>query len=871
MMRLSIRLSNILDSTSWLPTLVMESTIQSQLFSSMPDLGGVIDLSQSSVESEALNVLFRRLGSSPKGLTTSHAHARLKRDGYNELPEARPQPLLTLVQRMWGSLPLAIQLAIVLLVLSGQWADALLCLMFLLVHAGIGLWEAQRTRTAADVLKSQLQPRARSLRNGVWRDLNARELVSGDVIKIWPGDIVPAEVVGVDGEVIILDMLVRDGRSQTLSVRPGETIPRGAVVISGALKALVTATGSRALVHGVVIHVSDRQRPAFTTGVARLGNGMVCLALGAGLFTLVLGVYRNVSLLPMAQLAVLMLVAGIPATLAATLAATQAAATLALSRLKALIVCPEAVERMACIDVLCTDIIGSLTQNHPKVVDVQPVAGVTADELLLGAALATRIEDRDPTDLAIVYKLPDPALLHRFRVEKYIIADLDSRRTEALGVELGGKGFRVTKGAAEAVLACCCMPDEEAKAVQKRIRENALLGRWTIAAAQADVEGPWRLLGLIALEDPLRSDAGFAVSQAREHGLEVKLLYADDPAIGRDVCRRLGLRERIVAMRRLSAPQEDDYISLEELLAPRVEPATGFSQLAPEQRPAILRALQKNHHWPAMTGKSVYDVPSLALADLGVAMNTATDAGRAVADLVMTMPGIEHIVRAILEGRRFFQHMQALVISRTAETWALLVTISLASAFFTFPPLSPALLVATILLTELPLLVIPADRTPASQHPCSWSDRISQAMVMALAALGVAKALLLLAVASSWLGLDPVHVRSILFMVLTLSGNIPYFLLCGGANRASGFSLSFSLVWGSLVAKIVAISMALKGIFMAALSWNLILIVITYTAVWIILERAVLQLVAWQFESDTPDLTQWLRQPWTWPDRSDRH
>ncbi|MCY0885094.1 MAG: HAD-IC family P-type ATPase, partial [Firmicutes bacterium] len=410
--------------------------------------------------SGTLEEIFARLRSSPGGLPADEAARRLAEAGPNALEEHRMNPLLRFLGYFWGPIPWMIEVAAALSAVVRHWADFTIIVLLLVFNGVVGFWQEYKAAGTVAALKQQLALQARVLRDGQWRQLPARDLVPGDVIQVRLGDIVPADVLLFEGEYLSVDQSALTGESLPVSKKAGDAAYSGTIVKQGEMRALVTATGMRTFfgrtaglveTAGAVSH--------FQKAVLRIGNYLIYLSLGLVVVLLSVQLARGAPFLTLVQFALILTVASIPVAMPAVLSVTMAVGALALSRLKAIVTRLESIEEMAGIDVLCSDKTGTLTQNRLTLGPVVAVDTPMTDDVILAAALASREEDEDAIDRAVLEALHDLSALAAYRVRRFVPFDPVRKRTEATVTAPDGTGMVVTKGAPQAVLALC-PPDE---------------------------------------------------------------------------------------------------------------------------------------------------------------------------------------------------------------------------------------------------------------------------------------------------------------------------------------------------------------------------------------------------------------------------
>ena len=388
-----------------------------------------------------------------------------------------------------------------------------------------------------------------------------------------------------------------------------------------------------------------------------------------------------------------------------------------------------AIEELAGVDILCADKTGTLTQNKLTLGDPFSVNNIPAEQVILYAALASRAENNDTIDLAVLGGLKNKDTLKGYQMVHFQPFDAVHKRTEAAIKGQDGKEFKVTKGAPQVILALSANVAQVKAEVEKAVNEFAARGFRSLGVARADGEGGWQFLGVLPLFDPPREDAKATIETATQMGVKVKMVTGDQLAIAKETAKKLGMGTDILDATGLGdvKKQETDQV------AESIEKADGFAQVFPEHKFHIVDVLQKRGHIVGMTGDGVNDAPALKKADCGIAVSSATDAARAAAAIVLLTPGLSVIIDAIKESRKIFQRMNSYAIYRIAETLRVLFFMTLAILIFNFYPLTAVMIVMLALLNDGAILSIAYDNVHYKDQPEGWNMRMVLGVATALA------------------------------------------------------------------------------------------------------------------------------------------
>ena len=787
-------------------------------------------------EAKSPEELFSDLVSSPQGLSLAEAEARLGQFGPNALEEKKENPLLKLLNYFWGPIPWMIEVAAVLSAIVGHWDDLIIILVLLVFNAGLGFWEEYKAEGALEALKNQLALKARCLRDGKWGETPAEELVPGDVVRLRLGDVIPADVKLFQGDYLTVDQAALTGESLPVNKKPGELAYAGSVAKQGEMLALVTGTGVNTFFGRTAQLVATAGATShFQKAVLTIGNYLIYLTLALVAVLILVGVERGEHLLILVQFALILTVAAIPVAMPAVLSVTMAMGGLALSKMKAIVSRLEAIEEMAGMDILCSDKTGTLTKNQLTLGKPLNFTAKDDQDLILAASLASKEENSDAMDLAILAGLADTKALEAYSQEEFIPFDPVKKRTEAAITGPGGEKFRVSKGAPQVILKLTDADTATLARAKARVDEMAAKGYRTLGVARTDRAGEWRFLGILPLFDPPRDDAAETIAQAETHGILVKMVTGDNTAIGRETCRQLGLGSNIQAAGDFFE-QSADAAHLPDHVARRIEEADGFAEVFPEHKYGIVKALQSRDHLVAMTGDGVNDAPALKQADVGIAVSGATDAARAAADLVLTAPGLGVIVGAVEEARRIFERMNSYAIYRITETIRIMLFVVLAILVYNFYPITAIMIILLALLNDLPIMTIAYDNTWLDPKPVRWNMRRVLSVSTILGGIGVIETFGLLVIARSYLDLDIAQIQSFIFLKLAVAGHLTLFVARTRKSFLAEPHPAPAMVWSALVTKVLATLVVGFGWFMAPVPWSYIGLVWVYCIVWIFIE-----------------------------------
>jgi H+-transporting ATPase len=561
----------------------------------------------------------------------------------------------------------------------------------------------------------------------------------------------------------------------------------------------------------------------FQKAIIRIGDYLIILALILVAIIVLVSLFHGESIIGILQFALVLTVAAIPAALPAVLSVTMALGAIELAKKEAIVSKLVAIEEMAGMDVLCADKTGTITQNQLTVGDVKPFSKFTDNEVLLYGTLASREEDRDPIDAAIIsdFKKSNTAAdtLTSYKVVDFKPFDPVVKRTEAT-IEEEGNQFKVAKGAPQVILSLASDQKSISEEVNRDVNSFATKGYRALGVAKTQRKDKWQFLGLIALFDPPREDSAETIKTAESMGVNVKMVTGDHIAIAKEIAKRVNLGTNIV----LPSSFVDEHEGKAQKI---VAEADGFAEVFPEHKYAIVESLQNAGHIVGMTGDGVNDAPALKKADAGVAVSGATDAAKSAADIVLTKTGISVIIDAIKESRKIFQRMSNYSVYRIAETIRVILFITLSITIFQFYPVTALMIVLLAILNDLPIITIAYDKVKVSGKPERWNMRTVLGIATFLGIIGVLSTFGIFYIGLNVFNLNVDVLQSFIYLKLSVAGHLTVFV---ARTRGHFWSirpapqLFLAVVFTQLTATLITV----YGILLPAMGWGLALFVWGY-------------------------------------------
>jgi P-type Ca2+ transporter type 2C len=840
-------------------------------------------------------------GSADTGLSAAEAVARLRAVGPNELPQPRRRPLWWRFAAQLRE-PMALLLiaaAAVSGVALGERLDAVAIGVIVLLNAGIATAQEQRAARALAALERLQTPLARLRRDGVVRQIPAVEVVPGDVVLMAAGEQAPADLhllrsvsLQVDeslltGESVVVDKQA-DVRDDFGPVEPPSRVfdqPgwvfSGTLVTHGSGEGVAAATGPDTALGRIALTLRQTLPPPTPLqrelAVLTRRLGVVAVSIAAGVFLLILArTGLSVEWLERSFLsAVALAVAAVPEGLATVTLVALAVGVRRMAGSGAIVRRIAAVESLGAATVIVTDKTGTITLNSMRVEAVADATGVFVPPTELPPFLRDAVHEvsvlcsdatldpptGDPTEIALLRAAGSATVDDlRARTPRSAALDFDAARRRMSVVHPHGSGWRLlAKGAPEAILPRCLralasggerdLHDDERLALSAAAGRRAGQGMRLLALARRDLAQPpldvaaaeehLTFVALVALADPVRDDAAQTLAEAAGAGLRILMATGDHAATATAVARQIGLADDTTLC--LTGDQLRAAFPTDPL-------ATAvYARVDPEQKLALVEALQERGEVVAMTGDGVNDVPALHRADIGVALGASgSDVARAAADMVITDDSLATIVAAVREGRGIYDNIRKVIDYLVAGNLSEIAVV--VGALLLFPqlglPLLPLQLLWINLLTDgLPALALGLDRNdptlmrrPPRPRRSSLLDRGRILQLTGRGAVMAAACLATLPVTLWVWDHEPAHARSVLLASLVTAHLLYAFVArqpdCGRAWPAAGDGagpptlLIMTVLSGLLLHALVTTWPPAQAVFgLATLTWPDVLLV----------------------------------------------
>ncbi len=703
--------------------------------------------------SQPLGDLYIALQTSCDGLSTAEATARISLQGPNLIDEPRRRRLtLGLLRRFADPLVLILLFAALIAALTHEGASFFIISTIVILSVLIDFVQEHRAEAAAAALRQRAALSVRVIRDGRAQDLPAADLVTGDIVLLSAGNLVPADCRLTEEQDLFVNEALLTGEpypvektanspsaSAVNTDTPDNGVFMGSSVISGFAHGLVVATG-RATRLGAIAGALRKEPPAtaFTLGTRSFGMLVVRLTVLLVLFVLLVNLLFQRPLIESFLFALALAVGLTPELLPMVISVTLARGAVRMSREQVIVKRLSAIHDLGSMDTLCSDKTGTLTEARIKLVREVDIEGGESNDILQWAYVNAAFETglKSPLDEAILDSAPiDPA---GWRKIDEVPFDFERRRVSILA-EHGGRRFLVVKGAPEDVLGHASTYRVAGSDVARplddsaRATANATLGRLgdegfrLLGVAWREVE-PERghagiadeseltFAGFAAFLDPPKESARQALQALSGLGVTIKIVTGDNERVTRHVCAALDIPVAAV----INGPELANLT--DEALSARLAGTTLFCRVTPPQKARIIRALHSRGHVVGYLGDGINDAPSLQAADVGLSVDGAVDVAKDAAAMILLRHDLNVLVEGVREGRRTFANIMKYVMMGTSSNFGNMFSMAGAVIILPFLPMLPVQILLNNLLYDTSEIAIPLDSVDEAMiaQPRHW-------------------------------------------------------------------------------------------------------------------------------------------------------
>lgn len=771
------------------------------------------------------------------GLSETEVNERRRKVGYNELVSEHVNFFIQFLGYFKGPILYVMEVAVLIAGGLRDWVDFGVIIGILMLNAFVGWYQESKAADVVASLKADIAMRATVVRDGHEQQILAREVVPGDIAIVEESTVVPGDARVIcdyenpqgyaeyldyinsdlsaaagDGDdeedededkgrkvghsIIAVDQSAITGESLAVDKYMADYIYYTTGCKRGKAYVIITNTGVGTFVGktaSMVQEASDQGH--FKAIMDSIGTSLLVIVVGWILAAWIGAFFRHFKIATpehssnnLLHIVLILLIVGVPVGLPVVTTTTLAVGAAYLADRQAIVQKLTAIESLAGVDILCSDKTGTLTANKLSIREPFVSEGVDVNWMMAVAALASshNIKALDPIDKITILTLKRyPKALdimqQGWRTIQFTPFDPVSKRITAVA-ELNGETYTCAKGAPKAILNLSSCSPEVSQLYSDKAREFASRGFRSLGVAVKKGDEDWQLLGMISLFDPPRDDTAQTIVEAQQLGLSVKMLTGDAIAIAKETCKMLALGTKVYNSERLvhggltGALQHD-----------LVEKADGFAEVFPEHKYQVVEMLQERGHLTAMTGDGVNDAPSLKKSDCGIAVEGATEAAQAAADIVFIAPGLSTIVDSIKVARQIFQRMKAYIQYRIALCLHLEIYL-VTGVIIIQETIRVELVVFLALFADLATLAIAYDNAHYEPRPVEWQLPkiwVVSSLLGLLLALGTWVMRTMLYLPNGAFVSNYGSIQEIIFLEVSLTENWLIFVTRGGQTYPS--------------------------------------------------------------------------------------
>ncbi len=699
------------------------------------------------------------IGSSPNGLSSTEAAARLQRYGANTLKGKESSRVLALLLRQFSSPIVLILIAAAILAFVVHDATDGLIILFIVTASGLlGFWQEYRAASAVKLLQQLVAVQAEVVRDGAATKVPLDEVVPGDVVILSAGSSVAADCrlletrdlfvneATLTGETFPVEKMVGNLPTDTPLARRSNVLFQGTNVVSGIGRALVVRTGRDTEFGAIAERLRIRpEETDFERGVHQFGMLLIRVTLILVILIFGFNVYLQRPVLDSFLFALALAVGLTPELLPAIISVNLASGARRMAARKVIVKRLVSIENFGSMDVLCSDKTGTLTEGKVHLDGALDVEGDPSKRTLRLAAINAAFQTgfRNPIDDAITVAAGQQAAAAS-RLDE-IPYDFARKRLSVLAA-MEEQTVLVTKGALAQVLEVCAMVELSdsrvlpiegyQQAIHERYAAFSARGLRTLGLATKSLPGRTAIaredehdltfVGFLLFTDPPKADIAATIQELRGLGVALKIITGDNALVARAVAAQIGLAEASIVSGQALRQVSDDAL-------PQLARDTDiFAEVEPNQKERIIRALRKAGHVVGYMGDGINDAPALHAADVGLSVQGAADVAKEAADIVLLEPDLAVLAAGVREGRTAFANTQKYVFMATSANFGNMFSMAGASLLLPFLPLLPKQILLTNLMTDLPELTIATDRVDAQavQRPQRWDVKFIRGFML---------------------------------------------------------------------------------------------------------------------------------------------
>ena len=685
--------------------------------------------------------IYRRFGSSSRGLATKDAHRNLRIYGHNELAKKeKKSPIIAFLSYFRNPLILILLVAGLVAGILGDVAESVTIFVIVLLSVVLSFVQEYRAERAAEELRRRVATTATTMRDGREQQIHLSDLAPGDVVLLSAGNVVPADARIIESKDLYVDQSALTGESFPVDKQP-EPLKKdcvatvtawknylfmGTSVVSGTATVLIVRTGTQTE-YGEIVKLAMEKRPEseFERGLRQFGYLIMQVTFVLVIFVFLVLAFFKHDILESVLFALALAVGLTPELLPLIVSFNLSLGAVAMAKTRVIVKRLSSIHNFGAMDVFCSDKTGTLTENRVALIMHVDLNGRDSPKVLEYSFVNSLFQS------GIKSPLDEEIMRHEREVKHSDYRKIDeipfdfTRKRSSVVAWKGKQKLLITKGAPEEVLRACNCADLDGKvssltektraAIERRYRTLSTDGFRVLGICYRPVrdgrrfepkdEADMIFLGFTAFLDPPKKSAREAVDDMGRSGIAFKVITGDSDLVTRHTCEQLGIEVTgLVTGAQISAMNDD-------ALARVVEKSNVFARVTPAQKNRILLALKSNGHVVGFLGDGINDAPSMRVADVSVSVENAMDVAKESADIILLQKDLRVLQQGVLEGRKTFRNTMKYLMMGVSSNFGNMLSVAVGSLFLPFLPMLPIQILLNNLLYDFSETTIPTDNT----------------------------------------------------------------------------------------------------------------------------------------------------------------